>query len=50
VAKSNKKVIDEWRNVINPQKHKCVKCGREVELKKHITKCECGVRIKVLSY
>lgn len=28
-------------------KHKCGSCGREVELKKHINKCECGARIKV---
>lgn len=29
---------------------KCGQCGKEVELKKHTNKCECGARIKVLKY
>lgn len=28
----------------------CGNCGAEVELKKHINKCKCGARIKVLEY
>jgi DNA-directed RNA polymerase subunit RPC12/RpoP len=29
-------------------KVKCGNCGKEVELIKHVNKCECGARIKVL--
>jgi len=32
------------------EKVKCGNCGTEVELKKHVNKCECGARIKVLRY
>lgn len=28
----------------------CGNCGKPVKLKKHINKCECGARIKVLRY
>lgn len=31
-------------------KIKCNECGREVKLKKHINKCECGSRYKILYY
>jgi ribosomal protein S27AE len=27
----------------------CPNCKNEVELKKHVNKCQCGARIKVLS-
>lgn len=30
------------------EKAECGQCGSLVELKKHINKCECGARIKVL--
>lgn len=29
---------------------KCGNCGKDVALKKHINRCECGARIKVLRY
>lgn len=33
---------------MNGQVVKCSQCKREVKLIKHINKCECGARIKVL--
>lgn len=29
---------------------KCKECGRDVKLIKHVNKCECGARYKVLNY
>lgn len=29
---------------------KCGKCSKPVKLIKHVNKCECGARIKVLEY
>ena len=32
------------------EKVNCSQCGNKVELKKHVNKCECGARIKVLDW
>lgn len=34
---------DEW-------KVKCGQCGEEVAIVKHVNKCKCGARIKVLDF
>jgi len=31
-------------------KVKCSQCGKDVEIKKHINKCKCGARIKILNF
>lgn len=35
-------------NDVTADKIDCPSCGRKVELKEHVNKCECGARIKVL--
>lgn len=34
----------------NYEKIKCGQCGKDVVLVKHVNKCKCGARIKVLDY